>query len=473
MRRSLAILLVLVLLCSCGVAYAAGELIDDSDEVRIEEIVRYGDPSVAEGISIDTAVTCRRHLFWNTSHTVGRAEEVETAFRFSADTEYDYDTSYYSAVNLRSGLEFNFDMEGSPVWEAYEALAATTPAGQSGEATVYISDYYDYYPVSVDVDTPSFVMTTYSGRYIMTAEEQAIYDAFNDFFRIPVLEDDRRTISLDKRIDGEVYSWGSSWTDCDTYSIYSQCVARDDAVYFTVTNRSQNGEIMDFSLVPGGYGIYKMPYTSSYSGTSDVEHSPFMYAHADELEMVYPLREEQCVEFFAESPDGNKLLLFTHAYGLMELTVIDAATMATLQVIEIMSGDEEDNMWTMYLEDDFIALHISDDRLALISMNPVGEYGLEFIVEMNPENETLYYLGRDNALDWNGEQLAVAGFASPEDPGYYYTCDYHLAVYDETGLLYFGVFDSSLSSAKESTGEYGAYDINSGMDSDPINVKWN
>lgn len=473
MRKSLALLLVLVLACSCGVVYAAGELIDDSDEVVIEEIVRYGDPAIAEGISIDTAVNCRHHLFWNTAHTVGKAEEAETAFRFSADADYEYGVGEYVNVQLRSGLEFNFDMEGSPVWEAYEALAASTPAGQSGEATIYISYYYDYYPVSVDIDTPGFVMNTYSGIDYMSAEERAIYDAFNEFFRIPVLEEDQRTIHLDKNIEGEVYSWGSSWTDCDTYGIYSECVARDDAVYFTVTNRSQNGEIMDFSLVPGGYGIYKMPYTSSYPGTSDVEHDPFMYVHADELEMVYPLREEQCVEFFAESPDGNKLLLFTHAYGLMELTVIDVATMATLQVIEIMSGDETANMWTLYLEDDFIALHLSGDRLALISMNPVAEYQMEFIVQMNPEGETLFYLGRDNAFDWNGEQLAVAGFASPKDPSYYYTCDYHLAVYDETGLLYFGVFDSSLSSTKESSGEFNPYDINSGMDSDPITVEWN
>lgn len=57
------------------------------------------------------------------------------------------------------------------------------------------------------------------------------------------------------------------------------------------------------------------------------------------------------------------------------------------------------------------------------------------------------------AMSWDGERLAVAEPQLEEDmnSGRYEKCGFNLSVYDESGLLYAGKYDSSL-------------DINRGLD---------
>lgn len=487
MKKSLALLLVLVLLCVSGVCYAAGELIEDSDEVLIREMAIYGDTAVAEGLDVHTRITCRHHLFWEIDQTAGKGENTDTNFRFSAETDYEDWEVWYSGVSLNSGLDYNYDItETDPLWSAYAELYAQTPNGQHGEMTIKVGDYYDYYPIDISISVPGYSYDWNNwayGREDFASEEdwlsyQEVQERFDEFFRIPVLEDDYKIISIEKDETGNVYGWGGGWSgEGDNYSIYAQSAVLEDAVYFTLNNRSSNNEIVDFSLVPGGYGIYKLPCTIEYRpvmnlSTGDTVQAGTTQIHASELEMVYSLREEQDVIFFVSNADRSKLLLFTDADGLLELTVIDSATMETLQVIEIVDGGEADHMWTVFPYDDFIALELSNGRLVLIELTEDGDYEKKFIVNMYPGEETLYYLykAEADAMDWDGEKLAVAGFKTPGSLDNRYVCDYYIAVYDETGLLYYGEYDSSLSTD---------YDRNNysdscrAMDNEPMTIEWN
>ena len=46
----------------------------------------------------------------------------------------------------------------------------------------------------------------------------------------------------------------------DSFDFYTQSVATDDAFYFFFSNRTQLGNLVDTSRVPGGYGVYRLPY---------------------------------------------------------------------------------------------------------------------------------------------------------------------------------------------------------------------
>lgn len=63
--------------------------------------------------------------------------------------------------------------------------------------------------------------------------------------------------------------------------------------------------MVDTSLIPGGYGIYRLPY--------DREKEIFL---SEKLEMVYALDpEKQYTDIYA-SPDGAKLFLVSQAARL-------------------------------------------------------------------------------------------------------------------------------------------------------------
>ncbi len=488
MKKYLVLLLVLVIACCAGVGYVTAELIDNSDEVTIKEIVRYGDPSAAQGIDISTRVTVRHQLFWESSHTVGREDELETTFRFTAERDYETPGLRYSGVFMGTDVDFVWDMTGSgPLYEAYTKLLNETAPGQESERIIKLSDYYDYYPIYLSVSVPglSFDWNVWNNEHTSGNEPDMFcnaYTAFSEFFRIPILEEDYRSIHVEKSLDGTMTHWGSGWAAdendvWDTYSMYTQAAVLEDAVYFTVNNRSQaSGEIVDFSLVPGGYGIYMLPYESTYANVQHIDEGVTKYEPVgaslklSQLAMVYPLREEQEV-IFLETNENGDLLLFTDSNGLLELTVIDPNGMETLQVVEVFFGDEEDNMYMLYLEDDFVALELSWSRIALLSMDEAGRYTLEFIVDTNPGGQELYYLDYEAHMDWNGEKLAVAYFKTPGSTEDRYVPDYYLAVYDKSGMLCFIEYDSSLSAMYESISS-GRSDSVYCMDIDPIVVQW-
>ena len=82
---------------------------------------------------------------------------------------------------------------------------------------------------------------------------------------------------------------------------------------------------MDLSLIPGGYGIYKLPY--------DRERDVFL---SGELEMVYALDPALHYVDMHLSPDGQKLLLERE-----ERSVMAADSEAFAQLVPEPDDEEE------------------------------------------------------------------------------------------------------------------------------------
>ncbi len=472
MRKALVILLAFFVLCSCGAAMAYSEAMDPREEVTVEEILKAGDSAAAEGLSLEVRTSYRDNLFWNTRFTAGNSENAESDYRVSVKKDYgdwDYEPS---GVNLNIMLEEgNFDfsdgdyeaaaeLEGIGV--AYRELWLETKPGEEREKSIYLKDYLDYYPISGEIEVPGltvdFNFYRFNSDFLEGHEKAAVeeaYKAFNDYFKIPVLENEKQIISIAKNEKGQLRSRGGG-TDGEAFYMWADTVVLPDAVYFTIHNRSSQETIVDTSLIPGGYGIYRLPYFASEGGSE---------VYLDELSTAKSLDERFEVIYMLTDEPMEKLILIGRLDNSLRMLIIDVATMDTLQDIEIAS-DGNTGCWQYYDGGDFIVLFIDDMRTALVERQPSGEYILRFVIEDEADGR-LYNRYDVQAVAWDGEKLAMSGFKDIKDINERYVADFYYAVYDETGLLCFVDCDSSLSLLEEVQ-----WDCVRGLDVDPIKLEW-
>jgi hypothetical protein len=100
-------------------------------------------------------------------------------------------------------------------------------------------------------------------------------------------------------------------------------------------------------------------------------------------------------------------------------------------------------------------------------VNDAGGYNLRFTAEITNREDPLY-LGTGAVMDYDGRRLVVAGFLE-DGPRRYPSCDFYLAVYDKSGLAYYGEYASSLSTG-HAPKKY--YDRCLPVDYEPITVCW-
>ena len=158
--------------------------------------------------------------------------------------------------------------------------------------------------------------------------------------------------------------------------------------------------------------------------------------------MVYPLDESVTVRAIHVSPDETRLLLLTEEAGGVWLTVIDLADMTMRQKLHVGDGEHV----SLHHQDDFMMLFSVYD-FSLYAVDGAGNYTLAFTAAQPRQyREDLPHINTYAAMDFDGERLIVADFCLEEQYGSMQTCDVYLAVYDKTGLLYAGRYDSSLAS---------------------------
>lgn len=452
MKKALVLMILLIVLSVSGMVLVFTVTNNVRDQVEITAISKFGDASAAEGLEVLARTHYNRHLFWNTTYRTDTAA-VQTGFLFSQTQIDENAPKEYSGVYMETGTQYGFDLrqEGkqSGIAAAYKELFDRTPAGTEATATLKLKDYYDFYPMGVTLDMPGNTLG-WSEDYVADAApepgaEEYIIRAFEDFFRIPVIEDETIDISVTKNADGSTGGYGSGSTDSDAFYIRSLNALTDDVCYFTFNSHTGNGDVVDTSLIPGGYGIYCLPYSESGVVKNGVNISGILI---DELSMVYSLNPEDTVFGLYTNPDKTKLLLLTKENNVCVLTVIDIEAMAPLQRLELESLGKGDNVWNTYYYDDFFALWLPENQLAVIDVNQNGEYEHRFTVELTDEANKLYYLNINAVMDWDGERLVVSDFLSNtydrENINNSKYCSFYLAVYDETGLLYYGEYLSSL-----------------------------
>ena len=454
MRKAGAITVLLLLFAVCGACVAASSMYEAHDQVTLTETLTWGDRRAAEDLQLYLHTSFNERLRWETTAPLGRIAETATKYHFSATRVIEERFPQYDGIGLDSIVDTAFmdvedmeDTEAEGIVRAYHELYAIVSPGEEKEKEIFLKDYLEFYPISVTANMPGTDFSIESSRLwdgqMEPGTESYVAARIGEFFKIPVLPDERWSISLGKNDSGLIQSMGSGSTITDNYYMWTYSVVAEDACYFTIENRSQEGRLMDMSHIPGGYGIYRLPYEEP---RHDATGQRVCSADVDALSMVYPLDPEMDVMYLHLSQDGKKLLLHAVEGGIYTLTVIDIASMEMLQKIHVM--EYGDNSSQLYDEGEFIVTMVYGDApltAAIIEQDENGLYSLAYTVAISGEDQPSFNFS-DLALAFDGERLAMAGFQDRVEEQYRESCNPFVTVYDKSGMLYYGEYRNSLDS---------------------------
>ncbi len=480
MRKALAILLVLVIL-SAGCIITAHAIVNiQRDRVVITENVIYGDKMAAEGLNIERKAQWDERLHWTTDYNIKAEDEYSTEFYFTRDREYERVGSYRPngisfSMYVGSGMGSSHEItreDISRMCYGYEDLCLdvmeNAPAGQEFSEIVQVSDYLDIYPIEVYADLHDLYYLNenngdYRGPYVDNLDGNNCYflhEALTDYFRFPVSDCDLVEVRGYKNEKGIV-------TELDVVTIeykmefQVRSTVTPNAVYFAF----DCGDDIDFSGAKDGCGIYAIPLGVSF----EFGGATYPTADIEGLDMVYPLDINTQIELMFYDEEFDKLVLIVAEDGILSLVSIDPNTMETLQRVEITESSEDgDSVWANDIQEDFIFLYTRYRQVAVIEILENGDYALGFVADFLPtEDDDWLWYHSSSVKAYDGNRLALCWdreiYESP-----HVDCGFCIAVYDETGLLYYGEYESGLMTGR-SVDNYSYY---CGPESNGLALEW-
>lgn len=490
MKKALTLAVTVLLLLLGSVGYAVAQITPKEDQVVITETVRYGEPTQAYGLTAGISTTLDHYLVWDTAHTFGENPQTDTEMQFYPVRKI-RSWPMESYLNLRDSVSGSMSAHGK--WAdmdeaeknsltgmdlAFYELAQKTDAGEENSAQIRFIDYYKYYPIEIELQVEDIhyydwdferAMDQETYREERDCEARALYEKMTEFFKIPVLPDESVNIHLRKNTEGHINSWGHSrGGEGEGYSLYTQSCVAEDAVYFSINNRSGDGDIMDTGLIPGGYGLYCLPFVPGGE-----EKETLTMLCPEKLEMVYALPEKESVRWLRVSEDQQRLILITNEEERFTIRVIRREDMTTMQVLTYPGVQEEIDDSNVFWEEDHLLLRLREGKLMLFEVEMDGTFERKFSVVSDPTGELDLPLWSENAVtDWNGEKLAVLMgenivYGKPDSV----YCGAVLAVYDHNGLLYCGKLGSSLDT--EPGRAFYSRETVMLIDYKPLTIMWN
>ena len=469
MKTILVSVVLLFMLALGSVICTAVTLQSDVRDVRLEEITHQGDIAAADGLTVVSKNHWRNRAIWTSTHPIGNADAAVTEFDFSARRRYasgnsraDYlvldndmprgvdftETLDRFGISMGEASSRNFDIVSDEdtfrafatdpalgIAAAYNALYMDAPLNVEVRATVRLRDYYEYYPISLQLNLPGVIWThgDLSKDTVAKPGTQAyVVQAFRDYFKIPML-DEVIEIHLTRRNNG--MNWGSSDSSTDSYSFYALSAADDQSCYFTFNTKTNRGSgFIDTSEIKGGYGIYRLPYRKSTS-TADIG------VDVDAMEMVYPLKEGTDIEGLYFNTAKTRLILVTRADDTTaQIDIIDPVSYDCLQTFTV--GGAFFRHLKIY-EDYTVA--VTHDRLMVLTESD-GVYTHAFTVNCvtDTEGEPIAVTSA-HVTAFDGTRLAVVVNASPQQS---YSgrdlCGYDVTVYSADGILWNGTVKNTL-----------------------------
>lgn len=452
MRKAFAVLaLLLVLALGFGTA-AAVTISSSADAVSLQHTTLYGDVSAAAGLQVTSRLQLHRRLFWEVDFPLTEAPGAAVTFEnhLLAQTQPGREhvpsgvmLSAYSIGGASTSGSFdeeNWESLGTPfrsLAPVFRDVAARAPAGEDYTETVYVKDYFDHYPLSVDVNVVR------PDRWLLPdgsePSPEALSELFAGFFRIPVLEENTLTVSIKKNATGLVQSVDVYDPENTGPELYGPSAVDQHAAYFALNF----GEKVDVSLIPGGAGIYCLPYDAP---GADSEALPVI--HPERLANVFPLPQEAQVSELLFSPQGNLLLLFLQDGWLqlseLALPAVPGEALQLLNSQRVLPVTAEGYVRGSVLFDDCLLTASAEGAFALLQLDG-GRYRPVLTGDFTAAEQAGMSLpfGPDMTFLWDGQRLAAAQYAVQM---YHDGCnDIYAAVFTADGLQYVGHIASSLS----------------------------
>ncbi len=475
MKKSIWLVLILFIL-GTGILCAAAFIADAEKEVVLTEKTLYGDKSAVKGLQVEMNTNLENTLHWNIRH---QFESGQTESRFKFGKRYAKESANWwmwdSGKGIRLGLgvpsmgslktsyaggaagnflkyyeEFGL---GDVMEEIVEQAVKNAPAGTTYEEFFYLKDYMDVYPLTVDV----YVLSGVGDVNGAMTPERVFSECFREYFQMPMQDGYGVTISIEKDEKGEIEMISlSDGESADRPEIERFSVLTDKGCYFTFQERNGRTRLFDTSRLLE-YGLYYIPYRVD-------GESKWMYF--EDMRVVYPMDQQIRLEQIALSEDESQVYLLLTDRGMLKFAVIDVKTAQTEQIIDLVPVSESyypEPLNSSYEYDNFIAVNVvgEDPQTLILEKGDDGRF--EHVLTAHVQellvlgsNYNWSTFGNNNitkwtdeisntTMAWNGEQLAVASFQWANQ----YTCNFHLAVYGKTGLLYCGEYQNSLNSDHE------------------------
>ena len=458
MRKYPVLLLALVLLFGASAIFAVRAMDAPKDQIAFTEDVVYGDPAAADGLTVSLTEQLRYHYRWDSTVSfTDRSYAARTAFSFEQSTQswYRGDPEPYS-LDITDGIASGYDVDAeTPISAAITALEKTVQPGTTASSLLRVADYYETYPLFVNITLPDCFLGSGSG---VDGPEQAAVDGLTAFFQIPVLPDQYLSVEVSKSVDG-MNSIGMSSADCgDSFYLYTNSAATDDAFYFWFSNRSANGKLADTSRIPGGYGIYRLPFgrvdtDAPYKGQPNGWQGYDVFT--DQLSCFYPVDPEAEIRQLSLSADQTRLYLQTVEDGRYFISVLDTASGALLQRCELAPYDSDD--WCEYEEgENFLFIRFSDRRFFVFVPTEDGLLRQALHVELSElersDDYCPWYSTHFRSMAWRDGRFVIVCNSSrtgAETEWYYAAngCGFSVSVYENDALAYYGLYDSTLDQA--------------------------
>ncbi len=458
---------------------------ETKDQVAYTKTDLYGDSKNAAGVKVhvknalqyrlifDSDVCFRHDGSYDAATSVSLSKETlwrDEVFYGYGNCDHGCDSEYIDlyGVRLSGGVGFleNKDAEGNYVgiFKAIEELRDTLAPGERKQKKIRLADYYTYYPVIGEIFLPEISYGFHPDYLNYDPEENEdvrLEYALSDFFRIPVLENDctmisacgsgngssvsspSGTVTLNDASAGLV-SVDTAYTDgfyplddADCFDFRTYSAVTEDAAFFWFPNRSSKGTVVDTSLIPGGYGIYILPYDTDI--------------RTDELALFYPVPEESRILHLGLSADRKHLFLYAEEEGKVYLSVIDPENASLHQKLYLTGYDQEEEYTTITDCSGFSALYTynkelividtSEDQAAVVIRHSLSDYEKE--AEFLPFSH--YY---SHCLNYSDGRFLITG-SNQVSESHRETmstgCGFYIAVFDADGLSYYGLVESSLT----------------------------
>lgn len=395
MKIKTIILLVLVLIFAGGAAYANHDLDELKDHMNYSLETVSGDPTLLDGTELSLTGGINYQMKWTSSLKIHEGELSEEKTDFSIDSNFGgigYETMdpRRTSINIRNSAseEMNDFMEnGTYYYDWVKELGVEMLTSDKSSFVFKLKDYMEYYPLSGSIQIgagsqdlakwDNKKIQGWSMKYPSRSTKQEFKEnmkGFMDFFKIPVLEDEKYEFEI---TSGDITEKEVNISEgpSDFFELDFSSVFQDDKVYLYFDDRTENGNIVDTSKIPGGYGIYAFDY--KITGDSESKYKMDMST----LKNVMPLDPETKILKIEASLDGKHIKVFTAEKDRVILRVMDTDSLVVTDEKILWDDLDTDSFKReMYSEDhDHWKLIFSDKDLGM------EEKGLSLV--NLPENE--------------------------------------------------------------------------------------
>lgn len=431
MKRTPSLVLLLALLSAGALTGSTLALQSKADQVSVTAQTLAGDPSAAEGLTVNLPLVLEDCLFWDISFPADHPEQAVTQFRYDPEGEPPVYTSGSASVKFPVGTGTVYDSDplgedNHPYWVAMlEKLATGMRPDSQRHCTALLTDYMEFWPLEAYL--PDCTLTS-----------KVLNQLMSDYFAIPIPQDYESEFELTVDSQGKltrVTCYGDSRYrfQGDAWSFETP-----QGYLFTFSNAYYDWEqneslLLDGSKLPAGWGLYRLTVNGDNTG--------------GHLETVYSLPEGSEILDFLAAGDQSAYFLLTREEGMLRLRVFDQDA-ALQDTFDLLPMGDDDHYIQTYSGDDFLVPMLYGNgpdscRMAVVAAGSQG-WQPDFTFSL-AEQAVLGFGGISRqedywyplAMDYADGRLAVRD----KNGG----ANFYLAIYAQGELAYLATYESSLT----------------------------